>query len=145
MVRLKAKRKEEMTIMAANKKITFENPGNIYIPNQPCYYSISDSDWDRIKRKILSYKKETEYWMNACFCFIGVMGSALLSYISLPLNAEEKWIKPVLLTVTIFTALMSLLCFVANKHLKSVHNSEIGEIQELIKEIDSKIASDTEM
>lgn len=129
--------------MAENKKISFENPGYIYMPNQPCYYSISDSDWSRLKRKVNSCKNEPKSWTNAGFCFLGIMGSAGISYLSLPFDINVTWIKPVLLTVTISTLFLAILCFTAHKHVKKVYTSGISDIQEVIKEIDSKITTNT--
>lgn len=122
-----------------NNKISYGNQTNIFKPQEPDYYPISESDWDRLKRKINSCKHESNWWQNGGFCSIGISGSAFLSWASLPFNTNDTTVKPILLCVALFTLMIAILCFIAQQNIKRVHSSRINDVKDVFNEIESNI------
>lgn len=125
--------------MGNKPPMSINRDANIFIARQPDYFGVSKSDWNRLKKTIDSCKYKTNWWANLCSTFIGISASSLISYLTIPLSTEDEWIKPVILCVAILTAIMSLICYFANRREKSLNTSDIQSIKDIISEIDNSL------
>jgi len=130
-----------MKIENDETRISYDNTTIIFKPNEPNYYPISESDWTRLKKKINSCQSNANWWMNGGFCSAGVCGSALVSWLALPIESEKAHIPPLLISTFIFTLIIAIICFVAHYAFNKVHISKIEDVKDVVNEIDNSFTS----
>ena len=110
---------------------------SVSLARQQDLIGVNKADWIRLKRKLERCKSQTKWWLNIAFTSFGITGSSILTFITLPLDSESTWAKPVVLCVGIATAIVGLICVFAHKQLGNYEMAKFEDVKEIIEEIDN--------
>lgn len=122
--------------------ISISRDANVSLAKQQDYIGVSQTDWNRLKRKVGKCKSTVNWWLNIAFTSFGITGSAILTYFTLPLDANSLWAKPTIISVGIITTIIGIVCVFAHKQQDNFESSKLEDVKEIIEEIDNSFKTE---
>ena len=136
-----SRKQRKISKMESSGSFSIDRSASVVMAKQPDYIGVSKSDWFRLKRKVDACKSRTNWWMNIGFTSFGVAGSSLLSYLTIPMAPDSKWVKPIIICIGFFAIIIGIICVIAHKREDMFCTSNIDDIKDVINEIDNSLTS----
>ena len=117
-------------------KLTIGASQDILLTKQDRFYTIRETDWNRLKRLITTCKIGIEWWSIFASVLFGIAGSAALSAITL-LNDKTSSVKLVMWIISVAALLMGIICVIAASGNRKERSHKIDERQKTLQEIEA--------
>ena len=121
----------------AENSISISRDASVSLAKQQDFIGVNKADWARLKRKLGKCKSHANWWLNTAFTSFGITGSSILTFFTIPLDANAIWAKHAVLCAGILTAIVGLICVFAHKQLGNYEMAKLEDVKEIIEEIDN--------
>ncbi len=128
--------------MPTNLTLSYKENRSVMLPPAHNSFAMDRREWERLKTTVESCKTNGQWFMSVAFCFFGIAGSAIVTWVSLLSQQGIDDIKLVLVLSAIASICIGLLCvwfqYLQNKN----ETSSIESIKKEIEYIEGGIQSE---
>lgn len=128
--------------MADENSIKLNQDHNLIYATKLDYYAVSIRDWNRLKRAVDNCGFIDERFSVISSLAFGVAGSALVGWLTLPINSEnELFYNYILWIVIVFSSILGVICLIFHNKNKQQCENSIKNISFEIKDIEHSFPS----
>lgn len=128
--------------MAKEGSYTYQEDRTITLPVVSTSLAIEKREWKRLKTVVNKCKVDKQWFMSFAFCFFGIAGSAIITWISLYSQTRIDTIKLVLLITCIVSIIFGVICMIFQIYQNKNHYSSIENIKDEIEFIEEGIPNE---
>lgn len=125
--------------MADDVFYTYQESRKVTLPSASTALAIEKREWERLKKTVNTCKTENQWFMSIAFCFLGIAGSAFVTWLSLLSQEKLVTIRLVLIITVIVSIVLGLICVAFQLYINKNHRTTITSIKEEIQYIEDGI------
>lgn len=126
----------------ATNTITIKENRSVTLPTSHNFFAMDRREWNRLKNTVNSCRINGHWFMSVAFCFFGIAGSALITWLSLHSQQGIDNIKLVLLIGAIASCLIGILCVWSQSLQNKNQTTSIQSIKDEIEFIEEGLQTE---
>ena len=121
---------------------TYKEDRKVTLPVAHTSFAIEKREWNRLKDTVNRCSTDSQWFRSIAFCFFGIAGSAIITWLSLSSQKEVEQIRLILLIATIVSFLVGIIFLVFQLYINKKNGSSIDAIKSEIEYIEKGIPSE---
>ena len=120
----------------------YKEDREVVLPPAHPSFAMEKREWERLKNTVNRCSTDSQWFMAIAFCFFGIAGSAIVTWISLLSQAGIDIIRLALLIGAIVSIIVGGTFVAFQRYINKNHSSSIEMIKEEIEYIEASIPSE---